>query len=221
MRNKTLARWIWLVLAGGELAGICWAKPQPETTARLLVSVFNDADLEQGKVRRAEKIAGEVFARAGISVEWLECGRANETSDQRAACSEGNSPSHQHLHILRRSLNLTDSTLGMSFLGPSSTGIQADIFYTGVARLEQGRPTSSAAILGSVMAHELGHLLLGTDSHAACGLMRPVWTADDLAAASKGILIFTEDQSRAMRARLIAGSSAPATVNAAHKVPED
>jgi hypothetical protein len=36
-------------------------------------------------------------------------------------------------------------------------------------------------LLGFVIAHELGHLLLGPHAHKGHGLMRPVWTRTDLA----------------------------------------
>ena len=31
------------------------------------------------------------------------------------------------------------------------------------------------------MAHELGHLLLGTNTHSASGLMRPIWRPEEFA----------------------------------------
>jgi hypothetical protein len=52
------------------------------------------------------------------------------------------------------------------------------------------------------MAHELGHLLLSSNSHASAGLMRANWTRPELSAAGKGMLGFTESQAQKMRARL-------------------
>jgi hypothetical protein len=53
-----------------------------------------------------------------------------------------------------------------------------------------------------VMAHEIAHLLLGTNSHAAEGIMRAQWQREELLSASKGELLFTPGQSRVMRQRL-------------------
>ena len=44
--------------------------------------------------------------------------------------------------------------------------------YAGVEPIQQEAGPSAEAILGLVIAHELGHLLLGTNSHAARGIMR-------------------------------------------------
>jgi hypothetical protein len=51
--------------------------------------------------------------------------------------------------------------------------------------------TGTAIILGHAMAHELGHLLLGTNSHSSDGLMRAQWNRGDLAEAARGNLLFS------------------------------
>ena len=52
--------------------------------------------------------------------------------------------------------------------------------------------------------HELGHLLLGTNSHAPTGIMRARWQPADLANASQGRLLFSSLESREMRNKLAA-----------------
>jgi hypothetical protein len=59
-------------------------------------------------------------------------------------------------------------------------------------------------ILGHVMVHEIGHLLLGTNSHSASGIMRAQWRNAELLSAGKGALVFAPAQSRRMRQRLAA-----------------
>ena len=55
-------------------------------------------------------------------------------------------------------------------------------------------------LLGCVIVHELGHLLLGRDSHSATGLMSAVWQVNELRQASQGILFFTDNQQNRIRA---------------------
>jgi hypothetical protein len=76
------------------------------------------------------------------------------------------------------------------------------VFYAGVEPIERETGLSSEAILGFVIAHELGHLLLGTNSHATVGIMRANWKKSELSAAGKGLLGFSETQAETMRARL-------------------
>jgi hypothetical protein len=52
------------------------------------------------------------------------------------------------------------------------------------------------------MAHELGHLLLGSNAHSRQGIMCPDWHGGELQLASTGSLLFSEEQARFMRKRL-------------------
>ena len=66
----------------------------------------------------------------------------------------------------------------------------------------QGRRSSVPlpVVLGHTMAHEVGHLLLGTAEHAAAGLMQARWSSGDLARAARGQLRFSEQESSRLRA---------------------
>ena len=52
-------------------------------------------------------------------------------------------------------------------------------------------------------AHELGHLLLGTNSHAVAGIMRARWTADELTSAKAARMVFLDQESQKMKERLL------------------
>jgi hypothetical protein len=57
-------------------------------------------------------------------------------------------------------------------------------------------------ILGQLIAHELGHLLLGTNSHFLVGIMRATWRAAEIKQALMGNLVFTPEQVNQIRADL-------------------
>jgi len=57
------------------------------------------------------------------------------------------------------------------------------------------------------MAHEIGHVLLGLNSHSSMGIMRGYWQAEEVSALERGRLLFSSQQSRAMRERLQAISA--------------
>jgi hypothetical protein len=59
-------------------------------------------------------------------------------------------------------------------------------------------------VLGHAIAHEMGHILLGSNSHFSDGIMQAQWGKAALTHASKGDLLFTIDQSRTMRRNLLA-----------------
>ena len=57
-------------------------------------------------------------------------------------------------------------------------------------------------ILGSVMAHEIGHLLLGSHAHAISGIVRGHWESGELHQIAMGTLRFLPWQEQRMRLRV-------------------
>jgi hypothetical protein len=54
-----------------------------------------------------------------------------------------------------------------------------------------------------VIAHELGHLLLGPHAHTGLGLMRPVWTRTDVVCGvAQGQFRFSAAEGERIRRRL-------------------
>src|SRR6516165_4992254 len=104
--------------------------------------------------------------------------------------------------ILRASRGLKASTVGISFSAEDGKGCYADLFYEPIQQLQEETHASPPVVLGHAMAHELGHLLLGTNSHSPSGLMRAHWTGEDLTNASKGNLRFSQEQCLRIRSRL-------------------
>ena len=70
-----------------------------------------------------------------------------------------------------------------------------------------------ARVLGTVAAHEIGHLLLGANAHAFAGVMLPVWKGKTLHDVNAGSLLFTSAQASRMRARIGSGSGFSPTPN--------
>ena len=55
-------------------------------------------------------------------------------------------------------------------------------------------------LLGQIMAHEVGHLLLGSNNHTRRGLMRAQWTGDKLKEANLRLAYFNRKQAERARA---------------------
>jgi len=181
-----------------------WAKDLPQESPGVAILVFNDADISSEILKQAEKVSSQVFEESGIQVDWVNCSPPDEARGGKLACWQAILPEHLHLHIVRRSLNLKDSILGISYLSSDGTGGQADIFYEGIEKRSHETSVDPAIILGHVAAHEIGHLLLGSNSHSPWGIMRAHWDMQELALANKGLLFFTKSQSHRMSEKLCA-----------------
>ena len=183
---------------------------------RVTISVYNIAEVPADVLERAENEASQVFRLAGIEVTWLNCRIPAVSEDASRACREAVFPGHLHLRIVRKSLGLNAETMGISFQADDGSGCYADLFYEPMEQLHQSDGIDLASLLGHVATHEIGHLLLGTNSHSAAGIMHARWTAEELASARVGGLAFLEKESRRMKARLATALrvSAPMRVQA-------
>jgi hypothetical protein len=90
-------------------------------------------------------------------------------------------------------------------------GVYAGVFHDRVR--QPGASIDEAELLGSVVAHELGHLLLGTGQHSAAGIMKGEWRYKQSILVAQGLLRFDTGQRRRMlanmRRRVLASNSSP------------
>ena len=135
------------------------------------VALFNDAQVPTNILDSARQTASYIFSKSGIELHWMLCGRPDESLEQIRACSEAGLPGPLDLHIVNGCPNLPSSVFGISYVSPEGIGSQADVFYSKITRFQAGSPADRATLRGYAMAHELGHLLLGCNSHSPRGLM--------------------------------------------------
>jgi hypothetical protein len=180
---------------------ISWCKASPEAGTHLTISVYNDVGVPRGTLRQAEDEATRIFRQAGIEVNWLNC-EVPAAAEDAAACQEVVFPTHLHLRIVRMAHGLKEGTLGISFLSADGSGCQADLFYEPMEELQSSNNASLAPLLGHVAAHEVGHLLLGTNSHAPTGIMRAHWASEEISTAKLGGVFFSDRESERMRQKL-------------------
>lgn len=166
-----------------------------------LVAVYNEAGISPKTVVQAEKITSIVFRDAGLQIEWVNCDSLRQT-ELDARCRVLSSRARFELHILRKSQDVSPAVLGLAFVPEAGTGRHADLFYDSVVRMQAESSVDTATILGHVAAHELGHLLIGK-AHSRNGLMRANWTRVDLGDASRGLLLFSSEESKQLQRGLL------------------
>ena len=169
------------------------------------VSVYNDAGVPPTVLDRAEQRAGSIFAHADLEVVWVNC--PETSSEQALACNPIDQPGPIALRIIPNATSSTSNAVfGVAFLSPDGAGKYSDIFWRRAENLHATSKVDLGSILGSVMAHELGHLLLGLHAHAFNGIMRAHWGAEELRQIGMGTLLFMPREAELMRgkARLLA-----------------
>lgn len=92
-----------------------------------------------------------------------------------------------------------ESCTGFAALTANQRGVDASVFYRRVEEAAKKARVSNFQILGVAMAHEIGHLLLGSNSHSRIGIMRPHWKREELVPGG-AFLGFTPKEAGVMRA---------------------
>ena len=90
--------------------------------------------------------------------------------------------------------------------GEGEFACDAWVFYDKINAAAEQTGLGLPQILGAVIAHELGHLLLGANSHSKIGLMRAHWSREVLLAADLGELGFSDAERDRIRNSILARS---------------
>jgi len=169
----------------------------------ITVMVNNSAGISPAVLNQAEAEAGRIFRVAGIDIVWVDGAReAAMVDDERRGVPGRN---EFVLHIVPTGRTSSDLVFGVAFLAQDGAGKYTDIFYDRVERAHGEFGTPLSRLLGTVAAHELGHLLLGIHAHSYAGVMTPVWRQETLRHMEMGSLLFTRDQAFQMRVRILGG----------------
>jgi hypothetical protein len=194
-----------LLLGSGWLPQAVAAKTKKtERPQSITVAVHDQAGVPRETLQEAERVASGIFEQAGIALEWLNCTKSSARGLAEPRCRQAEYPQPLHLTVLNRSRGLSASALGISFLSSAGEGSYADIFFEAATEIPGADKSDLGLLLGHAAAHELGHLLLGTNSHSVQGLMRARWENPELLQVRSGKLFFSESEARQMQKRIAA-----------------
>lgn len=176
-----------------------------------IVRIYNSAATSPRQIDVARGIADRILRAAGVQIGWRDC--ATDRSAPADAYDNVLGPLEVIVRFVRagKRPSAADTTFGFSYIDTATgIGTLATVFVDriGVAadRVSGDFPT----ILGRVIAHEIGHLLVGTTAHAGHGIMRGHWPDTWLAERlDSSRWRFSNDEAMFMRQTLVARSRIP------------
>jgi hypothetical protein len=168
--------------------------------AGLTVRLYNSAHVSPGDLVLAEERAAGIFRQAKIKINWDLVPLAGSVVDQKA--SEVWNPADLHLRLW------TLGMVGMNTFGKDTLGFCVSM-EKGTAIIIADEISSRAAVdfanpgdlLGLVMAHEIGHLLLRSPAHSVEGIMQ-ARLPTNLRDRRKMLLTFSRQQGTFIRAEI-------------------
>ena len=135
----------------------------------LTVAIHDSAALPPPVLERAKAVATAIYGRIGVSVTWLAGPQAAALPTAAAACPDSLTPLI-HLRLLGRSANPRRPAGDLGFA--ASGGTVASVLVEPVSYVAKRKSLAVGDLLGVIIAHEIGHLLLPPDSHST-GIMAP------------------------------------------------
>jgi len=182
----------------------------------LVIRVYNTANIRPENLASAERIVTRILTGAGITTEW----RNGDLSDPEAYVLDyTDSPAptcQQPLQSREVTLEIEKSAPGWmpkGLLGRSlpcaRRGILAMVFDDRICAVVEHNAIPYDRALGHAIAHEVGHVLLQSDTHSASGLMRGVWNSRDWQRAAVSDVGFSPQQAIQLRASLERAGTAP------------
>ena len=149
----------------------------------------------------ARGYATRIYRGIGIDLHW-------KTSCKTAEVNAPGTVSSPNL----RTLGIRWSSHAPSQVGPSAyasafllqpTGIRVELYLDRIlVLLHRLDPNTGAAVLGHVLAHEIGHVLLQKEGHAQDGLMNAYWTTKDEEEMRTRLFRFQDEDAATIRDHL-------------------
>jgi hypothetical protein len=168
--------------------------------ARVQVRVYDTTVMPAADQTVALRAAAGVLAAAGIDVTWVMCRRNGDDSPR--ACELPLDRSELSVRLVRLpgvTSNRGELELGYSLVDTSvAAGALATVYADRVQWLSAKAGVDGATVLGMAVAHEIGHLLLGTNNHGTTGIMRALWTTKELQRRDTSDWMFSPVESATM-----------------------
>jgi hypothetical protein len=151
----------------------------------LLVTIrlYDSSGMPAADLQAAMLTANAALRTGQVAAAWVVCPPPGAAP---APNSSGCTGLPHESDLLVRIVRAPDAFISADTLGfaavdtTAGRGSLATVFADRIVRLAARSRIDAATLVGYAIAHEIGHLLLGTDAHAPRGLMRAAWTLPEM-----------------------------------------
>ena len=166
---------------------------QKQSDPPLTLAIYNHAHVSEQTLTDVESVASEIFRRAGVQLVWLD-GFAYAAERRK---TEIPTPEDPAILVVKLQPKSEVARYGVrSVCGGLGFESGAIIF---VPSSDARGGTPNAGSLGYILAHEIGHMVLGPNAHSLVGIMRGTLNEEAWTQAEQGSLGFTKSQAGQIR----------------------
>jgi hypothetical protein len=165
---------------------------------KVKVFLFDLVSLPERTQKQAQDRVASIFHKAGVEMEWAPCSKGEGQLTLFPDCTGFKEAASVLLRILRpaREKAETDAA-GESMLSSRIVNV-----FWGHAQKESTRLNVPLDMLAEIIAHEVGHVFLGPNSHSPLRIMAAKWKPRDMIAISQGGYGFTRQQRELIQTEL-------------------
>lgn len=157
---------------------------QTRSEPAITVRVYDVVGFAGDDLTAAQRVAEGILQSAGVRTWWRECWReAGAFQGDTHACGTPLQRTEVIVRIVmdRFAVDGRNMSLGYSVVVAAGEAARlATVFGDRVTRLADRVRFDRNQLLGRAIAHEVGHLLLGSNQHSQKGLMRAHWSDSSL-----------------------------------------
>ena len=177
---------------------------RPETPLSIHTLVYNQGGMDAATLNETMAVSARVLERARVKLVWSDCSTRGRVEPIDEMCTLP-LPANGFVLVIQQQFGakLRRSALGYAIVpGKRTFGNRLNVSLQRARHLAEKYNVALASVLGCGIAHELGHLLLQSQEHAAGGVMCAQWGNQELVDAARNNLIFTAAEAARMRAGL-------------------
>lgn len=179
-----------------------------ESPLGLTVRVYNATRMPAVLLGAARAEAEPILRDTGVDVTFRPCGVATAPGGVIDPCDDRLKSFEVVVRVIDApSFNpsLHPHAYGVTYVAEETNrGWLATVFADRIGDAAERVGLEPAVLLGRVMAHEIGHLLLGRDYHGDAGVMRASWPDELLSHDDAAEWRFSRGEAAAMQHVLIA-----------------
>ena len=133
-----------------------------------MVRTYDNIGLAATEAPIARDEASAILGDAGLLLLWRDC---------RTGCTDALGPDEVVVRIVTAPKTAAPGSLGYAIVDlEQETGTLATVYADRIQSIARRAGVDAGRLIGRAIAHEIGHLLLGTSRHSAAGLMRARWS---------------------------------------------
>jgi hypothetical protein len=175
-----------LAIGWATAAALLTTSSESLAAERLVIRTYDTFGVAPEEMRNARAVAGFILKDAGLQAVWRDCS---------TGCGDALASGDLLVRIVAAPEAVVAKSLGCAIVDlQQGTGTLATVYADRINDLAAHAGVNAGTLLGRAIAHEIGHLLLGTAGHSTGGLMRAVWADRDLKRDAAADWTFSQDE---------------------------